>query len=35
MYLTILETLGPKEVIYAHLNQFGPPAISLALLKPP
>ena len=32
MYSTILETLGPKEVIYAIP---WPPASPLALLKPP
>ena len=35
MYPTILETLWPKEVNYAHLNQTGPPGAPLGPLKPP
>ena len=33
MYPTISETLGPKEVIYAHLNQNGTPGAPLAPLN--
>ena len=32
---TILETLGPKEVKYVHLNQTGPLGAPLGPLKPP
>ena len=35
MYPTILETLGPKEVIYAHLYTFWNPLVPVATRKAP